>query len=97
MRRKRWVDNIPESRWAENFHLFTVAKKLYLPGELAQCSIALVLRGVVEEGTTEVLPALQNLFLHSYLPRGPQAVGLLDSSLPRDGSKLSGYSIFVGF
>ena len=69
-----WITS--RTQWVELFQLLTAATKLYLSGELVQC-IALTLRGLVEEGTTEVLPALQNLFLHSYRPSGPvgQAIG----------------------
>jgi hypothetical protein len=90
--RKRWVDYIPASHWVELLHLFTAAKKLYLSGELVRC-IALTLQGLVEEGTAEVLPVLQNLFVHSYRPWGPigQAIGNFVAA-----RQLSGHPISVG-
>jgi hypothetical protein len=51
----------------EFFHPFTGVKNLYLSTGFAQC-IAPALRELVGERATEVLPALQNLFLAEIQP-----------------------------
>jgi hypothetical protein len=56
-----WLKSIQHSCWLELLHLFTGARNLYLSEELASCILP-VLRQLVGESTTEVLPALQNLF-----------------------------------
>jgi hypothetical protein len=90
-RNRPWVDYTPDSYWIELFHLFTAAKGLYISGELVR-RVALTLRGLAEEGTTEVLPALQNLFLHSYRPWGPVGQSIADFVAAR---QLSGHPIIV--
>jgi hypothetical protein len=53
------------SRWLEILPAFTAVKNLYLREEIARHLLP-VLEGVTGESTTEVLPALQNLFLTEY-------------------------------
>jgi hypothetical protein len=57
-------DDIEDSQWLELFHPFTGVKNLYLPSKLTSC-IALALRELVGERLTEVLPALQTVFLEN--------------------------------
>ena len=92
LRRKPWVDHIPDSHWVELLRLFTAVKSLYLSGEFVRC-ITLTLQGRVEELTTQVLPALQNLFLQGYRQWGPIGKATADFVTAR---QLSGQLIFVG-
>ena len=68
--RLRWQDDIESSQWLELLHPFTAAKGLYISQEFAP-RIAPALRELVGERATEVLPALQSLFLEETLPSEP--------------------------
>ena len=92
LRRKPWVDHIPDSHWVELLQLFTAVKSLYLSGEFVRC-ITLTLQGLVEELTTQVLPALQNLLLQGYRQWGPIGKATADFVTAR---QLSGQLISVG-
>ena len=59
-----------DNQWLELLHLFTAVKDLYLSKGFAPY-IAPALHGSVGEGTTEVLPALLNLFLERLPSPGP--------------------------
>jgi hypothetical protein len=65
--RPSWKDNIENSQWLELFHTFTAVKDLYLSREFAP-HIVLALQELVGETVTEVLPALETLFLEETLP-----------------------------
>jgi hypothetical protein len=69
-------DNIDSSQWLELFHPFTAVKHLYLSQESVP-SITAVLQELVGERVTEVLPALQVLYLEKPLSSGPvqEAIG----------------------
>jgi hypothetical protein len=58
----RWQDDIEDSLWLELFDPFTAVKDLYLSREFAP-RIAPALQKLTGERATEVLPALQSLFL----------------------------------
>ena len=62
--------------WLEIFRPFTAVKNFYISKELAHC-IALFLKGLVKERVTDVLPALESLFLEELYPSGPiqEAIG----------------------
>jgi hypothetical protein len=60
------LDNLP---WLEFLRPFTSVKNLYLSEDIA-LRVAPVLRELGEEGVTEVLPVLQNIFIV-----GPQPMG----------------------
>ena len=66
----RWQDDIENVQWLELLHQFTALKGLYLSREIAPC-IAPALQEHVTERETEVLPALQSLFLEELHPLGP--------------------------
>jgi hypothetical protein len=70
-----WQDDIEDSQWPELLHPFTGVKDLYLSNEFAP-RIAPSLEELVGGRTTEVLPALQSLFLEEP-PSGPveEAIG----------------------
>ena len=54
--------NIESSQWLEFLHPFTAVKHLYIPPEFTPL-IPTVLQDLVAETVTEVLPALQTIFL----------------------------------
>jgi hypothetical protein len=68
--RPPWQDGIESSQWLELLHPFIAVKGLYLSQELPPL-IAPTLQELVGERATEVLPALQTLFLTETLPSGP--------------------------
>jgi hypothetical protein len=57
-------------QWLELFHPFSAVKSLHLAKGLVT-SIAPVLQVLVGERVTEVLPALQNIFLQELELSGP--------------------------
>ena len=65
-----WQDDIENSQWLELLHPFTAVKDLYISQEFTP-RIAPALQELVGERVTEVLPALQTLFLEEPLPSGP--------------------------
>jgi hypothetical protein len=72
---KHWwpygLNELGSSQWLEFFHRFTAVKGLYISWRLFALRIAHALRDIVGERGTEVLPALQTLFLEEPLPSGP--------------------------
>jgi hypothetical protein len=68
--RPRWQDDIENSQWLELFHPFTAVKDLYISSEFTP-RIVPALQELVGERVTEVLHALQTLFLEEKLPSGP--------------------------
>ena len=70
-----WQDNIENTLWLELLFPFTFVKNLYLSKELAR-RIVPALQELVEGRTTEVLPALQNIFLEETQPSGPVQEGI---------------------
>ena len=71
-----WQDDIEDGQWLELLRPFTAVKNLYLSKEFAP-RIAPSLQELVGGRTTEVLPALQKLFLEELHPSGPfeEAIG----------------------
>jgi hypothetical protein len=71
-----WQGNINNMRWIDVLRQFTAVKNLYLSKESAKC-IALTLKDLVGERATNVLPALEGLFLEEYQPSGhvQEAIG----------------------
>jgi hypothetical protein len=65
-----WQDGIENSQWLELLRPFTAVKDLYLSKEFAPC-IAPCLQELVGGRTTEVLPALQSIFLDKTHRSGP--------------------------
>ena len=65
-----WQEDMESNQFLELFHPFTGVKYLYLSQEFGP-RIAPALQELVEEGVTEVLPALQTIFLQEPLPSGP--------------------------
>ena len=69
--------NIEGSQWLELFHPFTAVKGLYISRELVP-RIAPALQELVGERVTEVLPALQTLFLEKTLLSTPTVTQIID-------------------
>jgi len=69
-------DSVGSSQWPDLLGPFTAVKDLYLSRGFSQ-DIVSVLHGIIGEGTVEVLPSLQNLFLEGESPSGPveKAIG----------------------
>ena len=65
-----WQDDIETSQWLEVLHPFTAVKGLYISQEFAP-RIVPALQELTGERVTEVLPALQTLFLEEALPSLP--------------------------
>jgi hypothetical protein len=86
-------DNIEDSLWLELLHPFMAVKNLYLCKEFAP-RIVFALGELVGGGTTEVLPALQNIFLEEVQPSGPVQEGVGKLIAARE---LSGHPITVSF
>jgi hypothetical protein len=72
----QWQDNAEGLQWLEFFHPFTGVKNLYV-AQIFSRFIALALQDLVGERVTEVLPALECLFLGDLHPSGPveEAIG----------------------
>jgi hypothetical protein len=65
-----WQDDIENSQWLEILQPFTNVKCLYISRKIAP-HIAPALQELVGESVTEVLPALETLFLEEPLPSRP--------------------------
>jgi hypothetical protein len=83
--RLRWQDDIEDSQWLEVLHPFTAVTYLYVSKEILP-RIAPAFQELAGERVTEVLPALQNLFLEDLHPSGTCPGKPLRSSSPRDSS-----------
>ena len=85
-----WQDDIECSQWLELLRAFTAVKDLYLSQEFAP-RIAPALQELVEGRATEVLPALQNLFLEEPQQSGPvkEAVGQFVAARQLSGHPIS--------
>jgi hypothetical protein len=71
-----WQDDVENSQWLDLFHPFTAVKDLYISREFTPLVVP-ALQELNGERVTEVLPALQTLFLEEPLPSGPvpEAIG----------------------
>ena len=70
-----WKDDIEDSEWLDLLHPFTAVKNLYLSRQFAP-RVAPALQELTGERTTEVLPALQNIFLQGFQPSEPVQGGI---------------------
>ena len=97
-----WEDNIDNSLWLELLYPFTSVKNLYLSEQIAS-RIVPALQELVGERATELLPALQNIYLEKLLPSGlvQEGVGKFVAarqvtSHPITVSRFAGLDIRVG-
>jgi hypothetical protein len=70
-----WKDDIEDAEWLDLLHPFTAVKNLYLSERFAP-RIAPALQELTGGRTTEVLPALQNVFLEGFQPSEPVQEGI---------------------
>ena len=70
-----WKDEIENGLWLQLLHPFTAVKNLYLSEQIA-LRIGPALQELAEGRMTEVLPALQNIFLRGLEPSGPVQEGI---------------------
>jgi hypothetical protein len=70
-----WKDDIENELWLQLLHSFAPVKNLYLSEQFAQ-RIGPALQELAEGRTTEVLPALQNIFLEGLESSGPVQEGI---------------------
>ena len=67
-----WQGNIDDALWLELLHPFTAVKNLYISQEFARRIVPALVGG----RTTEVLPALQNIFVEELPTSGPIPEGI---------------------
>jgi hypothetical protein len=70
-RQRHWQDDIENSQWLGLLHPFPSVKHLVLGSSTLAQLVAPALQELTGERVTEVLPALQNLFLTRYARSGP--------------------------
>jgi hypothetical protein len=72
-----WEEDSDDVRWLEMFHPFTTLKNLYVIKEFAEAIAPALQELVEEERVTDMLPALESLFLEVIQPSGPiqEAIG----------------------
>ena len=85
-----WPEDDIEDMWLELLRSFTSVKNLYLSKEIAS-RIVPALQQLVGDRTTEVLPALEKIFLKEW-PQGPVQKGIGEFIA---GRRLSGHHIAV--
>ena len=86
-----WKDGIENSEWLDLLLPFTAVKNLYLSKKIAT-HIAPALQELTGGRTTEVLPALQNIFLEEFEPSEPVQEGIVQFILAR---QLTNHTITV--
>ena len=90
-RQPHWQDNIENTSWLEILHPFTAVKNLYLCEEFAP-RIVPALQELVEGRATDVLPALENIFLERLQESGPVQEGIVQFVATR---QVAGYPTAV--
>ena len=70
-----WKDDIENTEWLDLLHPFTAVKNLHLSEQFAP-RIASALQELTGGRTTEVLPALENVFLEGFQSSGPVQEGI---------------------
>jgi hypothetical protein len=70
-----WKDDIESGLWLQLLHPYIAMKNLYLSEEIAR-RIRHALQELAEGRTTEVLPALQSIFLERLESSGPVQEGI---------------------
>ena len=80
-----WKDDVENGLWLQLLHPFTSVKNLYLYEE-SVLRIGRALQELAEGRTTEVLPALQNIFLKGLQPSGPVQEGIRQFAASRQAT-----------
>jgi hypothetical protein len=73
--RQHWQSNVENALWLQLLHPFASVKNLYLSQEIAR-RIVPALQELVGDRATDVLPALQNIFLEEGQRSGPVQEGI---------------------
>ena len=73
--RQHWQGNIENALWLELLRPFTSVKNLYLSEDIARCIVP-ALQDLVGRRATELLPALQYVFLENQPSLGPVLEGI---------------------
>ena len=71
----RWQDDFENTLWLDLLRSFVAVKNLYISEEFVP-RVAPALQELVGGRTTEVLPALDNIFLEGFQPWGPHHKGI---------------------
>jgi hypothetical protein len=71
---QQWKDDVESGQWLEVLHPFITVKYLYISLGFVPYIVS-ALRELTGERVTEVLPALQTLFLEYPDPSGQEAIG----------------------
>ena len=89
--RSQWQDDIENVQWLEVFHPFTALKNLYVSEKFVQ-GIVTALQALIEESLTDVLPALESVFLEGF-----QSSGLVQEAIGQfiAARQLSGHPVAV--
>jgi hypothetical protein len=69
-------DKIENIQWLDVLRPFTNVKNLHLSEQVAPCIAPALVQELADEGITEVLPALQNVFLDSFEASRPVQEGI---------------------
>ena len=87
---KQFQVDIENDQWPEFFHPFSAVKNLYLSEEIT-LSVARALQELSGESVTEVLPALQNIFVEGLEPLGPvqEAIGIFIAARQLHGNPVT--------
>ena len=83
-----WKDNIEDTLWLELLHPFTAVKNLYLFEKFASL-IAPALQELVGSRRTDVLPALQNIFLEEFQPSVQEGIARFIAARQLSGHPIS--------
>ena len=86
-----WQNEVENPQWMELFRHFITVKDLVL-GESVVLSVASALQELVGERVTEILPALQNIFLEGFQSSSPVPEGIAKFIAARE---LSGRPVVV--
>jgi hypothetical protein len=89
--RPHWQHDMERYQWLEVLQPFNAVKNVYLSEELA-LHVVPALEELVGDGTTDVLPALRNLFLEGHQLPGPIRKALEKFVTER---QLSGYPVVI--
>jgi hypothetical protein len=88
-----WQDDMENTQWLELLHPFATVKDLYLSKEVA-LHVASVLQELSEERVTEVLPALQDIFIDDLQPSG-LVQEVFQKFITTRGRQVSGHPVAI--
>ena len=89
----RWQDDMENTQWLELLYPFATVKNLYLSEEVA-LYVASALQELSDERVTEVLPALQDVFIDGLQPSGPVRE-VFQKFVAARGRQVSGHPVTI--